>query len=48
MCETVGLPLTELMAKAGRVVSHVDGPFAAHVGAIRDFASIEMQRKANR
>lgn len=42
--ETLGITLSDLIGQAKRVLSDVDGPYTAHIQAIRDFAANEMRR----
>lgn len=42
--ETLGLDLSDLIGTAKRVLADTDGPYTAHIQAIRDFAANEMRR----
>lgn len=42
MCETLNLPLQDVLTKAVRVLSDVDGPYTEQIKAIRDYARNEL------
>lgn len=44
MCEAINYPLSDLIAKAVRVTSDVEGPFTAHLQAVRDYAANELRK----
>lgn len=44
MSESLGLDLSDLMQRAGRLLRAADGPFGTHIQAIRDYAVGELRR----
>lgn len=44
MCESANVPLTEVLAKATRIMGDVEGPFTAHLQSVRDYAAHELRR----
>lgn len=45
MAEAVGLNPQELITRAKRCMSEVDGPYTTHIRAIRDYAANEILRR---
>lgn len=45
MCETVNLPIQDVMTKATNMLADVDGPFTSHIQAVRDYAGRELLGK---
>jgi hypothetical protein len=44
MCESANVPLGEVLSRAASITADVEGPFTAHLQAVRDFASKELRR----
>lgn len=44
MCESAGINFNDLIGKAIRMTSDVEGPFTAHLQSVRDYASYELRR----
>jgi hypothetical protein len=42
MCESANVSLSDVMAKARNVMADVEGPFTAHIRAVRDYAKYEL------
>lgn len=42
MCESANINFNDLIAKAIRVTSDVEGPFTSHLQAVRDYARHEL------
>lgn len=42
MCESAGVSLHDVITKAQRMTAAADGPFVAHIQAIRDYAAREL------
>lgn len=43
MCESAGVPLTEVITRAARIMGDVEGPFTAHLQSVRDYARNELR-----
>jgi hypothetical protein len=44
MCESTGLDFSEVVAKCVRLLAPTEGPFTAHVQAVRDYAVNELRK----
>lgn len=44
VCESAGVNLSDVIAKAVRMAAPTDGPFVPHIQAIRDYAARELHR----
>lgn len=44
MTDAAGVDLSDLLHMAGRVITDAEGPFTAHIQAIRDYAAGELRR----
>ena len=44
MCESTGVNLSTVIAKAVRITSAVEGPFTSHLQAVRDYAGNELRK----
>jgi len=44
MCESANVNFNDLITKAIRVMSDVEGPFTAHLQAVRDYAANEIRK----
>lgn len=41
ICDAAGLPLSEVLTKAARIMHDAEGPFTSHIRAIREYAKGE-------
>lgn len=42
MCQTLNVPLQDVLTKAGNALADAEGPFSSHLQAVRDYARNEL------
>ena len=45
MCQSSGVPLGDVLAKASNLVGPADGPFSPYMRALRDYATNELREE---